>query len=69
MLPPDSECDGGVTDGNDDGGDDEDGEWHQAHVHLPLPRLLEIYPALCPILLCLTQIEEEQDGNWEHDTC
>ena len=44
--PPDGGSDGGVAHGDDDGGDDEDGEGHQAHVDLPLPRGAEVYPAL-----------------------
>ena len=67
VPPPDSEGDDGVADCNDDGGDDEDGERHEAHVDLPLPGMAELNPALSPEHGCLLQVEEEEDGDREDD--
>ena len=49
LSPPDGRGDGGVAHGDDEGGDDEDGEGHRAHVDLPLPRRAEVYPALSAV--------------------
>ena len=60
--PPDGHGDGGVAHGDDDGGDDEDGERHETHVDLPLPRVAELYPTLSPEHRGLLEVEEEEDG-------
>ena len=65
--PPDGDGDDGVADCDDDGGDDEDGERHQAHVELPLPLFAEVNPALSPELWNLLEVEEEKDWRGEDD--
>ena len=65
--PPDGDSDDGVADCDDDGGDDEDGEGHQAHVELPLPLFAEVNPALSPELWNLLEVEEEKYWCGEDD--
>ena len=47
---PDSDDNDSVTEGDDEGGHDEEGEGDQAHVQLPVPLGREVYPALSSIV-------------------
>ena len=60
-LPPYRGHDDGVAGGDDDGGEDEERDNHQSHPHLPVPALLEVYPALLTVVLDLLQLVEEDN--------